>query len=64
MSKNNNVMNEKSNLLLHRTSRAELEEGITIISRAKGTHVFDKTGKSYLDMTSGITRPVHLGHGT
>jgi putrescine aminotransferase len=63
MANKNLTMNQDSNLILHRTSAAELQEGVTIISKAKGTRVFDKAGKSYLDMTSGITRPMHLGHG-
>jgi putrescine---pyruvate transaminase len=58
-----NVMDGSSHLILHRTSRAELEKGVTIISRGEGMRVFDKAGNSYVDMDAGVTRPVHLGYG-
>jgi putrescine---pyruvate transaminase len=57
------LMGTSSPLILHRTDKAELEKGVTIISSGKGTRVTDKAGKTYLDLDSGITRPVHLGYG-
>ena len=46
-----------------RTSRADLEKGIPIITRADGVRIFDQDGKAYLDLVSGWTRPVHIGYG-
>ncbi len=57
------IMDESSHLLLHRTSKTELQEGISIITRGEGVRVFDQEGKSYLDLNSGITRPVFIGYG-
>ena len=57
------LMGTSSPLILHRTDKAELEKGVTIISSGKGTRVTDKSGKTYLDLDAGITRPVHLGYG-
>ncbi len=59
----NKKMNESSHLILHRTSKDELKKGVTVITRGEGVRVFDQDGKSYLDLNSGITRPVHVGHG-
>ena len=55
-------MNMKS-LILHRTSRDQIDKGITVMARGEGTRVFDQDGKSYLDLVSGVTRPVHVGYG-
>ncbi|MBW1697088.1 MAG: aspartate aminotransferase family protein [Deltaproteobacteria bacterium] len=55
--------NGKSSLILCRTSRGVIEKGIPIIIKGEGTRVFDSEGKAYLDLTSGVTRPVHVGHG-
>lgn len=52
-----------SNLVLHRTSKAEIAKGITTYTKAKGLVVEDGEGKQYIDMESGITRPVGLGYG-
>jgi len=52
-----------SHLILHRTSRAEIEQGITVITKGEGVFVFDQNDKKYLDMVAGITRPVHVGYG-
>jgi adenosylmethionine-8-amino-7-oxononanoate aminotransferase len=57
------MMDESSHLILHRTSKAELRQGITVLKRGEGVRVFDQDGKSYIDVNSGITRPVHIGHG-
>ena len=46
-----------------RTSKADLEKGIPIITRAEGVRLFDQAGKAYLDLVSGWTRPVHIGYG-
>jgi len=54
---------EDSHLILHRTPRAEIEQGITVITRGEGVYVFDQQGQKYLDMVAGITRPVHVGYG-
>ena len=55
-------MNLKS-LILHRTPRDQINQGITVMARGEGTRVFDQEGKSYLDLVSGVTRPVHVGYG-
>jgi len=52
-----------SHLILHRTPRAEIEQGITVITGGEGVYVFDQHGRQYLDMVAGITRPVHVGYG-
>jgi len=56
-------MDMTSHLILNRTSRKELEEGITVMTRGEGVYVFDQDGKRYLDLVSGIFRPVHIGYG-
>ena len=53
----------RSGLILCRTSQATIDKGIPIITSGKGARVFDKDANSYLDLTSGVTRPVHIGHG-
>ena len=50
-------------LILHRTSEEFIREGVPIITRGKGVHVYDQNGKRYLDLTAGNTRPVHVGYG-
>jgi len=56
-------MDELGHLILCRTSRQQLKEGIPIITRGEGVHVFDQHGNKYLDFTAGVTRPVHVGYG-
>ena len=56
-------MDGSSHLILHRTSKQEIEKGITVITRGEGVHVFDQDGNKHLDLVSGITRPVHVGYG-
>jgi len=56
-------MNNESHLILARTPREQLKEGITVIIKGEGVRVFDQDGKSYLDLVSGVTRPVHVGYG-
>ncbi len=53
----------RSSLILCRTSKDAIRKGIPIITKGRGAEVFDQNGKSYLDLTSGVTRPVHIGHG-
>jgi adenosylmethionine-8-amino-7-oxononanoate aminotransferase len=50
-------------LILHRTSREQSNKGITVMARGEGTRLTDQQGKSYLDLVSGVTRPVHVGYG-
>jgi putrescine aminotransferase len=52
-----------NSLILHRTSRDQIQKGITVIAKAEGTHLYDQEGKRYLDLVSGVTRPVHVGYG-
>ncbi|HEX7372548.1 MAG TPA: aminotransferase class III-fold pyridoxal phosphate-dependent enzyme, partial [Thermodesulfobacteriota bacterium] len=55
-------MNFKS-LILHRTSKDQIRKGITVLTKGEGIHVTDQEGKRYLDLVSGVTRPVHVGYG-
>jgi adenosylmethionine-8-amino-7-oxononanoate aminotransferase len=50
-------------LILQRTSRTQVREGVTVIVKGEGVRVFDGNGKRYLDLTAGNTRPVHVGYG-
>lgn len=52
-----------SHLILHRTHKSEIEQGIPVISRGEGAYVFDEEGNRYLDLDAGVTRPVHVGYG-
>ena len=63
MSGNHDVMDETSRLILHRTPREDVAQGITIMVKGEGVRVIDKTGRSYLDMVAGVTRPTHIGYG-
>ena len=56
-------MDHQSHLILARTHRDYLKEGITVITKGEGSRVFDQDGKSYLDLVAGVTRPVHVGYG-
>lgn len=56
-------MDATSHLILHRTSRKEMQQGVPIISRGEGVHVFDEDGNRFLDLDAGGTRPVHVGYG-
>ncbi len=57
------MVDDMSHLILHRTSRELMREGITVMTRGEGVRVFDQDGKSYLDLVAGVTRPVHVGYG-
>ncbi len=63
MSGNNNILDDKSRLILHRTPLEDIKKGITVIDKGEGCRLIDKEGKHYLDMEAGITRPVHVGYG-
>ena len=63
MSGNINILDDRSRLILHRTPREDIKNGITIIAKGEGVRLVDKEGKHYLDMEAGITRPVHVGYG-
>lgn len=52
-----------SHLVLHRTSKREIASGIITLSIGDGIIVEDVHGNKYIDMESGITRPVSLGYG-
>ena len=56
-------MGDNFNLILHRTSKEQLKKGITTIAKGDGVYVFDQNGNRYLDLVSGVTRPVHVGYG-
>ncbi|NIO05286.1 MAG: aminotransferase class III-fold pyridoxal phosphate-dependent enzyme [Proteobacteria bacterium] len=56
-------MDSSSHLILNRTSKQEVAEGITVITRGEGVYVFDQDGKRYIDLVSGVFRPVHVGYG-
>lgn len=56
-------MGLESRLVLQRTHRAEVAEGIPVMVRGEGCHVYDQEGRRYLDLVAGVTRPVHVGYG-
>ncbi|HSM89709.1 MAG TPA: aminotransferase class III-fold pyridoxal phosphate-dependent enzyme, partial [Desulfobacterales bacterium] len=57
-------LDHTSHLILQRTSRKEIGEGITVIVKGEGVWVYDQDGTRYLDLDAGVTRPVHVGHGS
>ena len=63
MSGKTNVLDDKSRLILHRTPREDIKNGITVMEKGQGVRLADKEGNNYLDMEAGITRPVHVGYG-
>jgi adenosylmethionine-8-amino-7-oxononanoate aminotransferase len=63
MSEKQNLLDDKSRLILHRTPREDIEKGIPIMVKGEGVRVTDKAGKRYLDMVAGVTRPTHIGYG-
>ena len=53
-----------SNLMLHRTPRKDIEAGLVLtIEKGEGMYVEDTDGNRYMDLDSGITRPLCLGYG-
>ena len=63
MSQAKGTMDENMHLILHNTPKSEIQKGITIISKGEGVYLYDREGNKYIDLMSGITRPVHLGYG-
>jgi len=63
MNEKQNLMDDRSRLILHRTPRADIRNGITVMVKGEGARVIDKAGKSYLDMVASVTRPTHIGYG-
>ena len=57
-------LDHTSHLILHRTSKKEVREGISVIVKGESVLVYDQDGKRYLDLDAGVTRPVHVGHGS
>ena len=56
-------LDENSRLILHRTNRSDVKDGVTVIVRAEGIHVYDQDDTQYIDLEAGGTRPVHAGYG-
>lgn len=52
-----------SHLILCRTPKAVIKKGVPIMVKGDGAKVWDDKGNEYIDLTSGVTRPVHIGHG-
>jgi adenosylmethionine-8-amino-7-oxononanoate aminotransferase len=50
-------------VILHRTPAELIQKGVTVITKGKGIRVYDQNGNSYIDLVSGVTRPVHVGYG-
>lgn len=57
------MIKQSPNLILHRTTRKEIEQGIPVITKGEGIHVFDREGNKYIDFVAGVTRPIHVGYG-
>ncbi len=57
------TMDLDSHLILQRTSKSQVKQGISVITRGEGVWVYDQTGNRYLDLVAGMTRPVHAGYG-
>ncbi len=52
-----------SHLILARTHRDRIKNGLTVMVKGEGVWVYDQEGKRYLDFEAGMTRPVHVGYG-
>ncbi|MDR3073119.1 MAG: aspartate aminotransferase family protein [Deltaproteobacteria bacterium] len=53
-----------SHLILHRTPKKDIEAGLALtVTKGEGMYVEDSNGKRYMEMDSGVTRPVCLGYG-
>lgn len=63
MGKSVKKLDENSHLMLHRTSRKDVNKGASVIVEGEGVRVFDQDGNSYIDLEAGGTRPVHVGYG-
>ncbi len=57
------TMDLNSHLILQRTSKSQVKQGISVITHGEGVWVYDQAGKRYLDLVAGMTRPVHAGYG-
>ena len=64
MDKTVKKLDHTTRLILHRTAKKEIREGISVIVKGEGAWVYDQDGKRYLDLDAGVTRPVHVGHGS
>lgn len=53
----------KSHLILYKTPKSVMDRGAPVIERGEGVFVYDDQGRRYLDLVSGVTRPVHVGYG-
>ncbi len=63
MAESGGKLDESSRLMLHRTSRQDVRNGVDVIVKGDGVRVFDQDGNRYLDLEAGGTRPVHVGYG-
>lgn len=63
MSTNHIQHDSRTRLILHRASKTDLDRGIPVITRGEGVYIYDSDGRRYLDLVSGVTRPVHVGYG-
>lgn len=63
MNKSKTATGSDNRLILTRTHRDQIREGIMVITKGEGVRVFDQDGKSYTDLVAGVTRPVHAGYG-
>ena len=53
-----------SPLMLHRTSQQDVDDGrILTLDKGDGVYLEDSDGNRYMDLNSGLTRPVCLGYG-
>ena len=52
----------KKHLWPHFTNRKVLNDGIPVVTRAEGHHIYDAAGKKYFDGLSGLF-VVNAGHG-
>ena len=58
MNEKHNLMDYGSRLILHRTPRVDIRNGITVMVKGEGVRVIDKAGKSYLDMVAVLRRVI------
>jgi glutamate-1-semialdehyde aminotransferase len=52
-------LSENSHLMLHRTGKKDIREGVTVMIKG-GARVFDQDGNCYIDLDFGVTRLVHI----
>ncbi len=63
MTDNERLHQVQSHLILARTHRDRIKDGLTVITKGERVWVFDQNGRRYLDLEAGMTRPVHVGYG-